>query len=86
MPLNRTHCGYYRKEFPRGSLAIAPLDIVIKHKEKWQYLNQNRTSELDPFYLFSSSKTSSIIGFLTSPQSSYKSIAKFFFWHSYGSY
>ena len=40
-------------------MAIAPFGIVIKHKERWQYLNRNRTSELDPVYLLSSSKTAS---------------------------
>ena len=57
VPLDKNKCGYCGKEFPRDSLAIVPFDIVIKHKEGWQYLNQNRISELDTVYLPSSSKT-----------------------------
>ena len=55
--LNKNQCGYCGKEFPRDPLAIVPFDIFIKHKERWQYLNRNRISELDPVYLPSSSKT-----------------------------
>ena len=54
--LNKNQCGYCGKKIPRGPLAIVPFDIVIEHKERWQYLNRNRTSELDPVYLPSSSK------------------------------
>ena len=31
-----------------------PFDISTKHKERWQYLNRNRISKLDPVYLPSS--------------------------------
>ena len=64
VPLNKNQCGYYGKEFPRGPLAIAPFDIVIKHKVRWQYLDRNRISELDPAYLPSSSKTPTTNKFL----------------------
>ena len=57
VPLNKNQYGYCGKDFARGPLAIVPFDIVIKNKERWQYLNQNRISELDPVYLPSSSKT-----------------------------
>ena len=57
VPLNKNQYGYCAKDIPRGPLAIVPFDIVIKHKERWQYLNRNRTSKLGPVYLLSSSKT-----------------------------
>ena len=57
VPLNKNQCGYCGKEFLRGPLAIVPFNIVIKYKERWQYLNRNRTSELDLVYLPSSLKT-----------------------------
>ena len=50
-PLNKNQCGYCGKMLPRGPLAIVPFDIIIKHKERWQYLNRNRLSELDFVYL-----------------------------------
>ena len=57
VPTEKNRCGYCGKEFPIGVVAIRPFDIVIKHKERWQYLNRNRRSEQDPEYLPSSAKT-----------------------------
>ena len=51
VPLNKNSCGYCGNEFPMGPLAILPFDIVISHKERWQYLNRKRESEHDPKYL-----------------------------------
>ena len=42
------------KRVPQRSIGTFPFDIVIKYKERWQYLNRNSASELDPFYLTSS--------------------------------
>ena len=56
VPLNKNQGGYWGKELPKVPLVIVPFDIVNKHKERWQYLNRIRISELDPVYLLSSSK------------------------------
>ena len=48
VPLNKKICGYCGTEFSRGPLGIVSFDIVISHKEQWQYLNQKRESEQDP--------------------------------------
>ena len=48
VPLNKKICEYCGTEFSRGPLAIVSFDIVISHKEQWQYLNQKRESEQDP--------------------------------------
>ena len=57
VPLNKNQGGYWGKQLPKVPLVIVPFDIVIKHKERWQYLNRIRISELDSVYLLSSSKT-----------------------------
>ena len=51
VPSNKNSCGHCRHEFPRGPLAIVPFDIVVSHKERWQYFNRHRTTENDPKYL-----------------------------------
>ena len=51
--LNRNSCWYCLTELPRGPLAIVSFDIVISHKERWQYLNGKRESEYNPKYLSS---------------------------------
>ena len=51
VPSNKNSCGHCGNEFPRGPLAIVPFDIVINHKERWQYLNRHRATENDPKYL-----------------------------------
>ena len=51
VPLNKNSCEYCGTELPRGPLAIVAFDIVISHKERWQYLNRRRESEQDPKYL-----------------------------------
>ena len=34
IPTERRLCAYYQKGFPRGPLAIVPLDIVLTHRER----------------------------------------------------
>ena len=56
IPIDRSLCAYCQKEFPRGPLAIVPFDIVAAHKERWMYMNRNRTSDALPLYIPSSAK------------------------------
>ena len=51
VPSNKNNSGYCGHKFPRGPLAIVTFDIVISHKERWQYLKRHRTTENDPKYL-----------------------------------
>ena len=44
-------CAYCQKEFPRGPLAIVLFDIVLEHRERWMYMNRNRTSGTEPLYI-----------------------------------
>ena len=57
VPLTKKLVWLLWKRVSQRSIGNFLFDIVIKHKERWQYLNWNRTSELDPVYLPSSSKT-----------------------------
>ena len=35
---------------------MVPFDIVVAHREKWMYMNRNRTSDTEPLYIPSSAK------------------------------
>ena len=56
IPTERRLCAYYQKEFPRGPLAIVPLDIVLTHRERGTYMNRNRASDTESLYIPSSAK------------------------------
>ena len=56
IPIERSLCIYCQKEFPRGPLAIVPIDIVVAHRERWMSMNRNRTSDTKPLYIPSSAK------------------------------
>ena len=56
VPVTKNRCTYYGNEFPQGPFAIVPFDIVLKHEERWRYLNRNRQRPSDPTYLPSSAK------------------------------
>ena len=56
IPIERNLCVYCQKEFPRGPLAIVSFDIAVAHRERWMYMNRNRTSDTEPLYIPSSSK------------------------------
>ena len=56
IPIERSLCAYCQKEFPRGPLAIVPFDIAVAHRERWMYMNRNRTSDTEPLYIPSSAK------------------------------
>ena len=51
VPIEKNRCTYCGNEFPRGILSIAPYDIVLMHRERWEYFNRNRKSDADPVYL-----------------------------------
>ena len=51
VPAEKSYCGQCKQGFPRGILACIPFDIVLKHQERWQYLNRDRKSEAEPLYL-----------------------------------
>ena len=51
IPEEKSRCGYCGNDFPRGRLSYIPFDVAIAHKERWEYLNRQRKSDDDPFYL-----------------------------------
>ena len=51
VPLQKNSRGHCGNEFPRGPLAIIPFDIIVSHRERWEYLNRNRTEPDEPKFL-----------------------------------
>ena len=51
VPIDKNQCGYCGNAFPRDGLAIIPFNIVLSHKERWEYLNRNRSSPSEPKFL-----------------------------------
>ena len=56
VPKEKNVCAYCQNEFPWAQLAIVPFEIVISRKEKWLYLNRNRSADSQPLYIASSVK------------------------------
>ena len=42
VPKEKTSCKYCGNEFPHGKLCIVPFDVVISHRERWEYRNPNK--------------------------------------------
>ena len=42
VPAEKNRCSHCGNEFPRGILSIIPYDIVLSHRERWEYLNRHR--------------------------------------------
>ena len=56
VPKDKNRCGQCGLKFPIGPLSILPYDIVLSHKERWEYPNPNKDPG-QPRYLPSSQFT-----------------------------